>query len=101
MEARSHQIEWNDFMKRAEENSAIFWNITLCSPFKSTNFSEEHIVSIFRVDELVEQETRVKSDGTPLCLPYAFTLVSWSAYSSTSKMEVIYSSETSVHFQRT
>jgi hypothetical protein len=31
----------------------------------------------------------------------AFTLVSWSAYSSTLKMERIFSSETSVDFQRT
>jgi hypothetical protein len=36
-----------------------------------------------------------------LCLPPAFTLVSCSAYSSTLKMETIYSSEMSVEFQRT
>jgi hypothetical protein len=35
------------------------------------------------------------------CLPPAFTLVSCSAYSSTLKMEAIYSPETSVDFQRT
>jgi hypothetical protein len=34
------------------------------------------------------------------CLPLAFTLVSFSAYSSTLKMEAICSSETSVDFQR-
>jgi hypothetical protein len=36
-----------------------------------------------------------------LCLPPAFTLVSCSAYSSTLKMEAIWSSETTVDFQRT
>jgi hypothetical protein len=35
------------------------------------------------------------------CLQLAFTLVSYSAYSWTLKMEAIYSSETSVDFQRT
>jgi hypothetical protein len=35
------------------------------------------------------------------CLPTAITLVSSSAYSSTLKMEAIWSSETSVDFQRT
>jgi hypothetical protein len=36
-----------------------------------------------------------------LCLPPASTLVSCSVYSSTLKIEEIYSSETSVDFQRT
>jgi hypothetical protein len=36
-----------------------------------------------------------------LCLPPAFTLVSCSVWSSTLKMETIYSSDTSVDFQRT
>jgi hypothetical protein len=36
-----------------------------------------------------------------LCLPPALTLVSCSVYSSTLKMEAIYSSDTSVEFQRT
>jgi hypothetical protein len=36
-----------------------------------------------------------------LCLPPAFTLVSCLAYSSTQKMEVTRSSETSVNFQQT
>jgi hypothetical protein len=38
---------------------------------------------------------------TELCLLAAFTLVSCSAYSSTLKMEEIFSSETSVDFRRT
>jgi hypothetical protein len=36
-----------------------------------------------------------------LCLPPAFTLVSYSDYSSTLKMEAMCSSETSVYLQRT
>jgi hypothetical protein len=31
--------------------STIFWDITQCSPLKSTDVSEEHIASIFRVEE--------------------------------------------------
>jgi hypothetical protein len=53
-------------------------------PWKSTDVSEEYIASIFR-----------------LCLPLAFKVDSYSAYSSILKMEVICSSETSVDFQRT
>jgi hypothetical protein len=36
-----------------------------------------------------------------LCLPPAFTLVSFSAYSLTLKMKAIFSSETSFQLQRT
>jgi hypothetical protein len=43
----------------------------------------------------------VISRDITLCLPPAFTLVSSSAYSSTVKMELICSCETSVDFQRT
>jgi hypothetical protein len=45
----------------------------------------------------VELKTNVPSQR----LPSAFTLVFFSAYSSTLKMEAIYSSETLVDFQRT
>jgi hypothetical protein len=31
--------------------STIFWDIMPCSPLKSTDVSEEHIASIFRVEE--------------------------------------------------
>jgi hypothetical protein len=31
--------------------SAIFWDITPCSPLKVNNVSEEHVISIFRVTE--------------------------------------------------
>jgi hypothetical protein len=30
---------------------SIFWDITPCSPLKSTDVSEEHVTSIFRVEE--------------------------------------------------
>jgi hypothetical protein len=43
--------------------SSIFWNITPCSPLKVNRFSEEHIASIFRVEEQAEQETSVKAGG--------------------------------------
>jgi hypothetical protein len=42
----------------------------------SKDVSEEHIASIFKVEEL--------------CLPPAFTLVFCSAYSSTLKMEAMF-----------
>jgi hypothetical protein len=32
--------------------STIFWDITPCSSLESTDVSEEHIASIFRVDGL-------------------------------------------------
>jgi hypothetical protein len=43
----------------------------------------------------------VESQPTRLCLLPTLTLVPCSAYSVTLKMEAIYSSETSVYFQRT
>jgi hypothetical protein len=42
----------------------------------------------------------VKAYGTQSGLPLDITLVSCSTYSSTLKMEVTFSSETSVDFQR-
>jgi hypothetical protein len=35
----------------AHLKSSMFWDITPCSPLKSTDVSEEHIASIFRVKE--------------------------------------------------
>jgi hypothetical protein len=32
--------------------SIIFWDMTPCSPLISTDVSEEHIASIFRVEEI-------------------------------------------------
>jgi hypothetical protein len=37
--------------------SSVFWDITPCSPSKANQCSEEHVASIFRVEEYVEQET--------------------------------------------
>jgi hypothetical protein len=40
----------------------IFWDITPCSPL-STEVSEEHIVSIFRVEKISWTKTSVKAGG--------------------------------------
>jgi hypothetical protein len=48
-----------------------------------------------------ESKWQVVAEVNRLCLPSAFALVSCSAYSSTLKIEAIYSSETSVDFQLT
>jgi hypothetical protein len=31
--------------------SSVFWDITPCSPLKATDVSEEHVASIFRVED--------------------------------------------------
>jgi hypothetical protein len=79
-------------------NSTIFSVITLRSPLKSNEVSEAHTHSIFWVDYEAEQETSEKQVGISIL---SFTLISCSTYSSALKMEVIYTSETSVDFQRT
>jgi hypothetical protein len=53
--------------------------------------SEEHVTRIFRS----------KNKLSTYCLPPVFILVSYLAYSSILKMEVIFSSETLVDSQRT
>jgi hypothetical protein len=53
----------------------------------------EHVASIFRLEELAMQETRL--------LALAFMLVYRLDYASILKMKAIYSSGTSVDFQRT
>jgi hypothetical protein len=60
---------------------------------ESNHVSQEYVVSIFRVEE-AKQETR------EFCLTSCFMLVSYLAYSSTLKMEMTCSSETSIDFQR-
>jgi hypothetical protein len=40
--------------------SSAFWVITLRSPVESTDISEEHIASIFRIDEKVKQKEKKK-----------------------------------------
>jgi hypothetical protein len=61
--------------------------LRLVAWWKSTDVSEEHGTSIFRVEEWVRQETSMHVS----CLAYTLTL----------KMEVTCSSEASVGFQRT
>jgi hypothetical protein len=40
--------------------SSIFWDITPYIPLKSTDISEEHFVSILRIEEGSKKETSVK-----------------------------------------
>jgi hypothetical protein len=37
--------------------STIFWDIMPCTPLNSTDFFEEHIASIFRVEHNAEQSS--------------------------------------------
>jgi hypothetical protein len=74
--------------------SIIFLDITPCSPLKLNK-------SFGRTYHLHLQDRRLNRAKYQLFLLPAFTLVSCSAYSSTLKMELIFSSETSVDFQRT
>jgi hypothetical protein len=63
--------------------STIFWDRTQCSPLKiNQRFGGTYCLHL-------------------LCFPPSLTLISCSAYSSALKMEAIFSSETSVEFQRT
>jgi hypothetical protein len=75
-------------------NSTIFWDITTCSPLKvNIRFGRS-----CRLHLQIRRISQVRNQKTEFCLLPAFTLVSCSAFSSTLKMEMIYSSETSVDF---
>jgi hypothetical protein len=63
-------------------SGTIFWDITPCSSWNSTDVSGEHISIAFS------------------WLPPAFTLISYLVYSSILKMEATCSSKMSVEFQR-
>jgi hypothetical protein len=43
--------------------SSIFWDKTPCSQLKSSDVSEEHVASNFRVEECAEQKTNMKAGG--------------------------------------
>jgi hypothetical protein len=47
-----------------ELKSSIFLDITPCSPFEVTDVSEEHVASIFRVEQYSKQETTMESMGS-------------------------------------
>lgn len=64
------------------------WDITLFGPLKVNRRFGEHIVSN-------------SGPKNKLCMQLAFTLASCSVYSSTLNIEAIYSSETSINFERT
>jgi hypothetical protein len=38
-------------LSKGNQNTSVFWDIVLSSPFKSTDISEEHVVSVFRAEE--------------------------------------------------
>jgi hypothetical protein len=59
---------------------------------KSTDISEEHFTSVFRVEEQAKKK--------PAWIANCYALFSSLAYSSTLNMEVTYSSETLVDLQR-
>jgi hypothetical protein len=48
--------------------SSVFWVIAPCSPSKSTNVSEEHVASIFRVEEYAKQDTSMKQAASMVML---------------------------------
>jgi hypothetical protein len=94
------------FLTAVVMKSSVLWDITSCSPLKSIEFSEEHVCSIFRAEEVAKQKTgmmqavgkAVLAMPTVLAnfstlkmeafLAACFTLVSCLAYSSTLNMEV-------------
>jgi hypothetical protein len=51
---------WKKYVQQKPASSIIFWDMMLCSllSFKvSTDVSEEHIASIFRVEEICSAKT--------------------------------------------
>jgi hypothetical protein len=52
-------VWFSPFIAKSLKNY-IFRNIRSCSPFKSTDISEEHVASTFRIEEQAKQETTIK-----------------------------------------
>jgi hypothetical protein len=71
-------------------------NVKPCSPMKSTDVSEEHVASIFKVEEETKWESSTKQEAKQNSAGAA----SCSVFSLTLKV-VTCSSETSADFQRT
>jgi hypothetical protein len=63
---------------------------------QSVESPEEHIAQVFRIEEAEQGSSSVKTRDKQ---SHVFTLVSFSAYSSTLKIEAICFSETSTNFQ--
>jgi hypothetical protein len=82
--------------------SSIFWDVTPCSPLK-INRSFEGTCGLPLQGRRINQARNQRGSRWKawFCLPPAFTLVCFLAYSSTLKMEATFFSETSVDFQRT
>jgi hypothetical protein len=72
-------------------------DITLCSPLKVSRLFGGTSRPLSRSKN---KPGKIPAWKRPCCLPPAFTLVSCFSYSSTLKVEAIYSSETSADFQR-
>jgi hypothetical protein len=62
---------------------------------KSIDISDEHVASIFRVEEYTKQEICAKAGGKQSSVPPVFAVLSCLA-SSTVIKKIIYSSETSI-----
>jgi hypothetical protein len=76
--------------------NSVFWDITPCSPSK-INWRFGEICRLHRQSRRISQAIKQRESLFATC----FTLVSCLSYSSTLKMEVTCSSETSVDFRRT
>jgi hypothetical protein len=77
--------------------SIIFWDMTPCSPLSFNRHLEEHIASIFRVEEIGSANQQTSTWLQPACVACWFS----EPISSTLKMEAICPSETSVETKRT
>jgi hypothetical protein len=99
--------KWDDTLKQhcvgfevltaVVKNSSTFLEITSCNPLKVNR----RFGRTCRLHLQGRRISRARKQRERLCLPPAFTLVPFSAYSPTLKMEATCSSETSVDFQRT
>jgi hypothetical protein len=76
----------------------MFWDITPCSPLKvNRRFREIYGIHV----QVRRMSLERKQCESRALFATCFTLVYCSAYSSTLNVDAIYSSETSVDFQRT
>jgi hypothetical protein len=99
--AQRHQVK-----RKTEHSNCCACLRVQCSKYKQVLISNSSQRILFLQNFKVVRFYDYSSYGMAretnvVCLPPAFTLVSCSAYSSTLKMEVICSSETSVDFQQT
>jgi hypothetical protein len=91
----------SEVLKAVVMKSSILQDITACSPLKVNRRFAGTVFSIFRVEPSKKYSWKQEAKEKRLCLLLVFTLISCLVYSSTFKIEAIYSSEMSVEFQRT